>query len=146
MKKILLPLVLIFVFGFMQAQDYLLPCRPAVLPQLAPFYHGVASGDPLSDRVIIWTRITLPIDSRIAWVNIDSQSAVSNSSVFDTTVQVAWQVATDTLFANVVNSGTVSTDSSLDYTVKVDVTGLQPNSWYYYRFSNNGINLSLIHI
>ena len=139
MKKILLPLILIFLCGFIQAQDYLLPCRPGVLPQLAPFYHGVASGDPLSDRVIIWTRITLPFDTRVAWVNIDSPNAISNSSVFDTTVQVAWQIATDTLFTNVVNSGTVSTDSSLDYTVKVDVTGLQPNSWYYYRFSNNGI-------
>lgn len=140
MNKTLLLFVLTFVYGFTQAQDYLLPSRPAVLPALAPFYHGVASGDPLSDRVIIWTRITIPFDERQALVNIDSSSTVYGSSAFDTTVQVAWQVATDTLFTNVVNSGTVSTDSSLDYTVKVDVTGLQPNSWYYYRFSNNGIN------
>jgi alkaline phosphatase D len=139
MKKLLLPLVFIFICSLAQAQDYLLPCRPGVLPQLAPFYHGVASGDPLSDRVIIWTRITLPFDTRVAWVNIDSQSAVYSSTIFDTTVLVAWQMATDTLFTNIVNSGTVSTDSSLDYTVKMDVTGLQPNTWYYYRFSNNGI-------
>ena len=139
MKKILLPLVILFVSGFMQAQDYLLPSRPSVLPQMAPFYHGVASGDPLSDRVIIWTRITIPFDERIATVNIDSASSVYSSSLFDTTVQVGWQVATDTLFTNIVQSGTANTDSSLDYTVKVDVTGLQPNSWYYYRFSNNGI-------
>ena len=140
MKKLLLPLILLFLGGCIQAQDYLLPSRPSVLPQLAPFYHGVASGDPLSDRVIIWTRITIPFDERIAWVNVDSQSSVYSSSVFDTTVQVGWQIATDTQFTNVVNSGTASTDSSLDYTVKVDVTGLQPNTWYYYRFSNNGIN------
>ena len=140
MNKSLLLFVLMFTCGFMQAQDYLLPSRPVVLPELAPFYHGVASGDPLSDRVIIWTRITIPFDTRIATVNIDSQSAVYSSSAFDTTIQVGWQVATDTLFTNVVNSGTAATDSSLDYTVKVDVTGLQPNTWYYYRFSNNGIN------
>ncbi len=90
-----------------------LPPRPAVNPALAPFYHGVASGDPLSDRVIIWTRVT-PTGTG--------------------SVSVSWQVATDSVFAHVVNSGTVTTDSSVDYTVKVDVTGLSANSWYYYKF------------
>lgn len=128
----------------LNAQDYLLPNRPAVLPSMAPFYHGVASGDPLSDRVIIWTRITLPEHNRIAWVNIDSASTVYSSSLFDSAVQVSWQVATDTSFLNVVRSGIFTTDSSLDYTVKVDVTGLQPNSWYYYRFRTTDSVCSII--
>ena len=98
------------------AQSHILPARPDVDPTLAPFYHGVASGDPLADRVIIWTRIT---------------TAAASASV-------DWQMATDTAFGNVVNSGTVSTDSSVDYTVKVDVTGLQANTWYYYRFKSGG--------
>lgn len=84
---------------------------------LAPFYHGVASGDPLSDRVIIWTRVTV------------GQSGA---------VDVDWEVATDTTFSNVVASGTFSTDDSRDYTVKVDVTGLQENTWYYYQFEYDG--------
>lgn len=85
---------------------------------MAPFYHGVASGDPLTDKVIIWTRFT-PDSSQ-------------------TTVSVDWEMATDTGFTNIINSGSASTDASVDYTVKVDVTGLQENSWYYYRFKYNG--------
>lgn len=92
------------------------PSRSEVDPTLAPFYHGVASGDPLTDRVIIWTRIT-------------------SSNPTET---VGWQIAEDTTFTTLVNSGSATTDSSSDYTVKVDVTGLQANTWYYYRFSNNG--------
>ncbi|MCZ2442508.1 MAG: alkaline phosphatase D family protein [Flavobacteriales bacterium] len=87
-------------------------------PSLAPFYHGVASGDPLSDRVIIWTRITLdpPED----------------------TIEVAWYLGTDTSFSNILASGLTKTDLARDYTIKVDVTGLQPNTWYYYQFAFRG--------
>lgn len=89
--------------------------RSAINPSLYPFYHGVASGDPLSDRVIIWTRVTLD--------NAPAQ------------IQVNWQVFNDSALTTVVASGTTITDSSKDFTVKTDVTGLQPNTWYYYRFS-----------
>lgn len=111
MKKIL---HLLFLLGCLQgySQGYLLPDRPSVNPALAPFYHGVASGDPLADRIIIWTRVTTN----------------------NLTESVDWQMATDTGFTSIVQSGNVSTDSSVDYTVKVDVTGLQSNTWYYYRF------------
>ena len=85
---------------------------------IAPFYHGVASGDPLSDRVIIWTRIT-PTD-------------------FGQTLTGTYQVATDDQFNNVVANGTFSTDSTIDFTVKIDVTGLNPNTFYYYEFEHNG--------
>lgn len=88
-------------------------------PALEPFYHGVASGDPLTDRVIIWTRITLdtPTDP----------------------VHVNWRMATDTAFTDLVDSGTAVTGITKDYTVKVDVTGLQPDTWYYYEFEYNGM-------
>jgi alkaline phosphatase D len=85
--------------------------------ELAPFYHGVASGDPLPEAVIIWTRITLPDE---------------------TPVQVSWRMAEDTLFANLVGSGTVTADAATDWTVQVDVDGLSPNSWYYYEFEYQG--------
>lgn len=91
--------------------------RADVDPQFAPFYHGVASGDPLTDRVIIWTRLS------------DYPNATNT---------VDWQMATDTTFANVVGNGTASADSVNDYCVKVDVAGLQPNTYYYYRFIKDG--------
>lgn len=116
MKK---SLYLLFVIATLttQAQSPQSPSRSVVDMALAPFYHGVASGDPLTDRVIIWTRITTE----------------------NPTETVGWEIAADTTFTSIINSGTVTTDSSNDYTVKVDVTGLQPNTWYYYRFSNNGV-------
>lgn len=85
---------------------------------IAPFYHGVASGDPLSDRVIIWTRIT-PQD-------------------FGQTLVGTYHMATDDQFQNIVATGTYSTDSTVDFTVKIDVVGLQPNTFYYYEFEHNG--------
>ena len=88
-------------------------------PALAPFYHGVASGDPLSDRVIIWTRVTPDTDT-------------------DTTLEVTWEMATDTGMTNVVQSGTFTTDAMRDYTVKVDVEGLSSNTTYYYDFEALG--------
>lgn len=93
--------------------------RSELNPQFAPFYHGVASFDPLPNSVLIWTRIT-----------VDNPGAVD----------VNWRFATDTLFNNTIASGTVTTDEPADYTVTVDVTGLQPNTWYYYEFNNSGRN------
>lgn len=89
----------------------------SLLPELCmdPFYHGVASGDPLKDRVIIWTRVT-PSD--------ENQNPVI----------VGWKVATDTAMSNVVQAGSLITTHERDYTVKIDVTGLQPDTWYYYEF------------
>lgn len=81
------------------------------------FKHGVASGDPLSDAVIIWTRVT-PNSNR--------------------DVTVSWEVATDSAFTNLVNVDSTTTDSSKDYTVKVDVRGLSAGTKYYYRFTSGG--------
>lgn len=86
--------------------------------RLRPFYHGVASGDPLSDRVIIWTRVT-PQDG-------------------DSSIAVSYAVATDTSFANVVLRGTTRASAGRDFTVKVDVGELQPSTTYYYVFSAYG--------
>ena len=91
--------------------------RSDLNPDLAPFYHGVASGDPMSDRVIIWTRLT-----------------TSESTPQD----VNWRMATDTLFNDIVASGTASSTPEKDWTVKVDVTGLNPATWYYYDFEIGG--------
>jgi alkaline phosphatase D len=87
---------------------------PLYESSLKPFYHGVASGDPLQDRVIIWTRVT-PEDSAA-------------------TIQVRWDIASDENFSTILKSDSVTTDATKDYTVKVDVDGLQPAHHYYYRF------------
>jgi alkaline phosphatase D len=84
------------------------PREPAVPVE---FSHGVASGDPLADRVILWTRVTA-----------------------DQAVTVAWEVAEDEAFARVVQHGTVDTDAARDFTVKVDAVGLAPGQAYWFRF------------
>jgi alkaline phosphatase D len=81
---------------------------------LKPFYHGVASGDPLTDRVIIWTRVT-PND------------VLSH-------IPVEWEIAENENFNPIVKSDTTSASPSQDYTVKVDVAGLLPGKYYFYRF------------
>ncbi len=83
----------------------------------APFYHGVASGDPTSERVVIWTRVTPKHMGR---------------------VRVKWFVARDEAMEQVVRRGTVHTDSLRDFTVKVDVDGLEPDTRYFYRFEALG--------
>ena len=104
---------LVFISNFLMAQSAPAdPVRSSAIECLAPFFHGVASGDPLSDRVIIWTRVTT--DSSFAQVN--------------------WRIATDTNMQNIVNSGVQNTDAQTDFCVKVDVNGLQPFTWYFYEF------------
>ncbi|NDJ83329.1 alkaline phosphatase [Vibrio campbellii] len=78
----------------------------------ASFEHGVASGDPTQTQVIIWTRVT------------------TEASYVD----VSWQVSVTEDFSSIEQSGTFATDTSRDFTVKVDVQNLNPNTQYYYRF------------
>jgi alkaline phosphatase D len=80
------------------------------------FRHGVASGDPLGDRVMLWTRVSVPDDAA-------------------STVDVDWMIARDPRMSRVVGRGTARTSAERDFTVKVDAAGLDPASTYYYRFS-----------
>ncbi|MEW6169313.1 MAG: alkaline phosphatase D family protein [Pseudomonadota bacterium] len=100
---------------------------PAVV-ELLPFGHGVASGDPLADRVILWTRITVP-DAR-GWAVADPQGL--------TEIAVDWLIATDPALNEVVAGGRVRTDRGLDWTVKVDAAGLRAATTYYYAFEALG--------
>lgn len=94
--------------------------RAAATPG-SPFQHGVASGDPLHDAVVIWTRVT-------------PTAASTPGSGRGPRVRVAWEVATDARFRRVVRRGAAGTGPGRDHTVKVDVTGLAPATWYFYRF------------
>jgi alkaline phosphatase D len=80
------------------------------------FSHGVASGDPTGDAVVIWTRVT----------------TVSHS------VPVAWTVARDPGLREVVASGEATAESGRDHTVSVDVGGLEPGARYFYGFRTLG--------
>jgi alkaline phosphatase D len=78
------------------------------------FQHGIASGDPTQTSVLIWTRVTPELEGPMS---------------------VAWGVARDSGFKDVVKRGTFNTGPERDYTVKVDVQGLEPGQLYYYWFS-----------
>lgn len=81
-----------------------------------PFANGVASGDPLADRVILWTRITL--------LTYPSQG-----------VLVRWAVSKTPDMKSPVKTGQQTVLAQRDWTLKVDVSGLQPATTYYYQFS-----------
>jgi len=86
-----------------------------------PFLHSVASGDPLPDSIILWTRVTPDRDSL-------------PGSGLGPDVTVRWDIATDTGFGDIVGTGTAVATAEHDHTVHIDVTGLAPDSIYYYRF------------
>jgi len=117
MKKIILLLAVLFTANSFAQIERVLTLNPV----LKPFYHGVASGDPMADRVIIWTRVT----PDTGWVGPKD---------------VLWRVATDTGMTNIIQSGTYTTDAAQDFTVKIDVTGLTQNTFYYYEFTHHGYN------
>ncbi len=79
------------------------------------FDHGVASGDPLQDRVVLWTRVT---------------PAAANSL----DIPVEWEAAHDPAFHNIASHGRTTASADRDFTVKVDVEGLKPAQTYFYRF------------
>ncbi|MEO1326386.1 MAG: alkaline phosphatase D family protein [Pseudomonadota bacterium] len=81
------------------------------------FLHGVASGDPAQDSVVLWTRVS-------------GQSGE---------VAVDWSVATDPGMRNTVTQGTVHTSEIRDYTVKVIPEGLPEGTQLYYRFVVGGV-------
>lgn len=89
---------------------------------LKPFYHGVASGDPLATQVIIWTRVTPEQEGDIT---------------------VKWMMAKDDKMSQVVRMGEAQTNAAIDYTVKIDVKGLSPATTYYYQFVVNDTKSSV---
>jgi len=81
------------------------------------FRHGVASGDPLGDRIILWTRIEASKDAM---------------------VPVRWWIAKDEAMQQVVNGGEVTALPWRDHCVKVDALGLEPARRYFYQFEAGG--------
>ncbi len=87
-----------------------------------PFVAGVASGDPTSGGVVLWTRLIPDPNRDRGW----QREAIS----------VDWQIASDERFGRIVRSGQEIAEPKFGHSVHVDVTGLQPNRWYWYRFKS----------
>ncbi|MCH0562802.1 MULTISPECIES: alkaline phosphatase [unclassified Streptomyces] len=89
------------------------------------FLHGVASGDPLPDGILLWTRVT------------PTPEATPGSGTGPDT-GVEWTVARDRAMTHVVARGSVTATAASDHTVKADVRGLAPATDYWFRFSAGG--------
>jgi len=83
-------------------------------PRLEPFYHGVASGDPAPNSLVIWTRVTPDAN----------QTSISGQ----------YFVSTDTSFNTLVATGNFTAQQANDFTVNIVLTGLNPGTVYYYYF------------
>ena len=90
------------------------------------FKHGVASGDPYPNSVILWTRIT-------------PTAAATPGSGKGPKVSVGWQVARDAAFNNIVADGSYATGAARDHTVKLEAGGLRPATTYFFRFLYKGV-------
>ena len=86
----------------------------------ARFDCGIASGDPTQDSVMIWTRL-----------DVGETKAPQ---------KVSWQMARDKNMRRIIAAGMAETDATRDFTVKVDLTGLDAGRTYYYRFTHGDIS------
>lgn len=85
-----------------------------------PFRLGVASGSPRADSIVLWTRLVAqPLDPQ-------PYAAVA--------LAVRWEIADDEGFKRIVAKGSATALPELAHSVHVDVSGLQPDRWYWYRF------------
>lgn len=100
--------------------------RVTTRPRLAgdPFTLGVASGDPTPDSCVIWTR--LAPDPLAPYGGMDGLRTV-----------IGWEVAHDEAFSQIVRQGRYTCAPELGFSVHVDVEGLEPDRWYFYRFTGS---------
>jgi len=124
MKHLLFFLPVLFILSCSSSKNFYKEDGPFLVenttllqdPTLAPFYHGVASGDPYPNSVVLWTRVT-------------PKTQLSS-------VEVEWEIATDKRFSRIIGKGTVTTGPEKDYTVKVIAERLESGRQYYYRFKS----------
>ena len=99
---------------------------------VSPFLHGVASGDPIADSVILWTRVT-PIVEALPGSGLGGA------------VEVLWEISATPEFDSIEKSGKVLTDASSDHTVHINAEGLTPDQHYWYRFETLGVRSPVGH-
>jgi alkaline phosphatase D len=86
-----------------------------------PFQLGVTSGDPTSNGVVLWTRLA-------------TQPTEPNAGMRPENYEVAWELSRDEAMTQIVAKGTSVASPQLGHSVHVEVDGLEPNRWYWYRF------------
>ncbi len=89
-------------------------------PAAAPFLLGVASGDPSADGFVIWTRLC--------------RDPLAPDGGVQETVVVAYEIATDESFGQIVQRGEVAAAPAAGHAVHIEALGLQPDRWHWYRF------------
>ena len=102
-----------FVTHLLPGAALALALPPAKASPAASFVHGVASGDPTATGILLWTRV---------------------APRFETQTEVTWEVAADPEFERILRKGATAALPARDYTVKVEVEGLEPGRDYFYRF------------
>ena len=108
------------------AAQAVLPRRPSPVrlgQARDPFTLGVASGDPRSDGFVIWTRL--------------APDPVNGGGMPPAPVRVRWEVADDERMQHVVGRGSVLASPEWAHSVHVEMTALDPDRWYWYRFNTN---------
>ncbi len=108
--------------GFVLASQW--PSRRVVAqPRFSdyPFKLGVASGDPLPDSIVLWTRLA-------------PEPLTGNGGMPGVNVPVQWQLATDPNMRNVVLRGTAMATPELAHSIRVVLSGLKSAQWYWYQF------------
>ncbi len=86
-----------------------------------PFSLGVASGDPAPDGMVLWTRLApRPLEN--------------GGGMMPEPVQVGWEIAEDEALSRIVQRGTATASPAWGHSVHVEVAGLRPDRWYWYRF------------
>lgn len=87
-----------------------------------PFQLGVTSGDPVEDGVVLWTRLaTKPVEGK-------------SSGIPSENFEVTWELAHDEGMKQIVQSGTSVATPELGHSIHIEVSGLEPDRWYWYRF------------
>ena len=86
----------------------------------SPFTLGVCSGDPAADGVVLWTRLAI--------------DPLNGGGMPRQPIEVQWQIAADDRLSRVVKSGKAMAVPDAAHTVHVEVSGLQPHTWYWYQF------------
>ncbi|WP_085505873.1 alkaline phosphatase D family protein [Thalassobacillus devorans] len=85
-----------------------------------PFTLGVASGDPLSDSVILWTRLAI--------------DPLNGGGMPDRNIAVKWELANDAHFRDIVQRGTEVASPTLGHSIHIEAENLEADTVYYYRF------------
>ena len=122
MKRIVSALLLTLGLALASAGTLWLPrsARAQARFDANPFTLGVASGSPSDASIVLWTRLALP--------------GLFGSRLGNDPILVRWEIAHDEAFRRPVQSGQAIASAELAHSVHVEVNGLAPDRWYWYRF------------